>query len=120
MGLSCQAILTSHIDATEIADYIETISSSTLVGIRSMRSEDHKVIEFFDQSGAGNSVDIFLNSFAADDYVDVYVGSSTFLSMSYEPKNTELLRMIVSKFGGYLKANGNQTWTEITTSLVRD
>jgi hypothetical protein len=78
-----------------------------------MRREDYWVVEFTDRAGAIRVMNVFLNSFAADDYADLWAGPSTLLWTEHRPDSTALLRRLVPPSRGWVRDHEADSWAEV-------
>jgi hypothetical protein len=78
-----------------------------------MRREDYCVIEFAAPARVTRAMDVFLNSFAADDYADLWAGPSTLLSIEHRPDSTALLRRLVPPSRGWVRDHEADRWAEV-------
>lgn len=113
MSIETQAILVGHLTATEVLAFLARQPSSQVL-IRDMQRPDYKVIEFARPGGQLAALHLFLNSWAAQDYADVYSGPSTFVTVEYSPENADLLRAMVEEIGGFLRQMNSEQWVQLT------
>lgn len=110
MSLNSNAIIFGHQNVDVIVSIIERRAMSKKTQVRDMHRDDYKVIEFITDKGRGDSVDVFLNSYAAEDYSSVFQGDSTFLTVAYSPDNYELLCEITEALGGLVQKTSDEKW----------
>lgn len=113
MGLETQAVLKGHVTVPEICTLLRTECRAINAVARPMRSRDHWIVGFVDHNGQSRSVDVFLNSYVADDYRDLNVAESTFLSMELGEDSEATLSSIGSQFGGWIRRHDGLPWSEL-------
>jgi folate-binding Fe-S cluster repair protein YgfZ len=112
MGMETQAILAGHIDVVRVVDLLKKEVTGK-VAVRDMQRPEYKVIEFQKLDGSWSALNLFLNSWAADDYNDAFQGPSTFLTAEYNPQNFNLVRSIAAAIGGLARKTEAEPWIEL-------
>jgi hypothetical protein len=115
MGLETQAILYGHVSV----DQIVRLLRSELVGsinVRDMQRPEYKIVQFVRVDGSTSTINLFLNSWAAEDYADAFNGPSTFLTAEYSPQNFELLRLIAAANGGLARRTAVEAWADLESA----
>lgn len=111
MGAETQAILAGHIQVDQVVGLIKS-EISVSVRVRDMQRPEYKVIEFQKLDGSWSTLNLFLNSWAAEDYADAFQGPSTFLTAEYNPQNFKLVRSIAAAIGGLARKTEAEPWVE--------
>lgn len=112
MGIESQAILAGHFSLDQIVGLVKSEISGK-VTVRDMQRTDYKIIEYQKLDGSWTALNVFLNSWAADDYADVFTGPSTFVTADYSPQNFNLVRSITAAMGGYARKTEAEPWVEL-------
>lgn len=115
MGLDTQAVLKGDISIDSVCTRLRTVYGAPDTTARPMRSRDHWIVEFTDSDGQHRALDIFLNSYAADDYKELAVLESTLVSMEFGPTSEAVIRALVNGSGGWLRRHDEAGWTPIGT-----
>jgi hypothetical protein len=111
MGLDTQAVLKGHQTTEAICTQLRTAYGVSDAMARPMRSRDHWLIEFTDRDGEHRAVDVFLNSYAAEDYKELAVAESTMISMEFGPTSGAVARTLAQGFGGWIRQHNEKEWT---------
>lgn len=114
MGIETQAILPGHLSLEEVSKILAEDCKLKVTGVRSMHRDDYKVIEFVDTTGQEQALNVFLNSYAASDYVAVYRGKSTLLTLEFSPSNFDILSTLASATGGLVQRANGEPWKLLT------
>lgn len=112
MSVESQAILSGHVSLDHLRKLIETEAGHPVV-VRDMRRPEYKIIEFRNAGGSWSVLNVFLNSWAADDYAGAFKGPSTFLTAEYTPQNFNLVRSIAAAVGGLARKTDAEPWAEL-------
>lgn len=110
MGMETQAILIGHLTIDDVCNLLRNECGIKALEVRAMRSADYKIIEFYDSARTLQMMNVFLNSYAAEDYASVYKGASTFMAMDFSPSNSDLLKSAVATAGGYVQRINGEEW----------
>lgn len=117
MGVESQAILEGHISVDRIVRLISAEVSGP-ISVRDMQRPEYKIIEFQAADGSWSALNIFLYSWAAEDYAEVYRGQSTLLTIGYSPRNFNLVRSITAAVGGLARKSEADAWVELEPSRI--
>lgn len=112
MGVETQAVLAGHVPVERIVALLK----SEVVGpiaVRDMQRPEYKLVEFQKVDGSWSTLNLFLNSWAAEDYADAFQGPSTFLTAEYNPQNFNLVRSIAAAIGGLARKTEADPWVEL-------
>jgi hypothetical protein len=120
MGLETQAVLKGHLTVPEICTLLRTECRAINAVARPMRSRDHWIIGFVDHNGQSRSIDVFQNSFAADDYRELGVAESTFLSMEFSADSESFLQSIATPSGGWVRRHDGLPWSELAAASAQE
>ncbi|TPE62594.1 hypothetical protein FJQ54_05235 [Sandaracinobacter neustonicus] len=115
MSQETQAILAGHLTADEVAQLV-VAAGKTAVSVRGMQRPEYKIVEFRQADGAWSALNLFLDSWAADDYAHVFTGPGTLATAECSPDNLGLLRSLVSATGGMLRIDESQPWMQISAA----
>jgi len=111
MSIESQAILAGHIPVERIVRLLKAEVSGP-VAVRDMQRPEYKMIEFQWADGSWSALNLFLNSWAAEDYADAFQGPSTLMTAEYSPRNFNLVRSLASAIGGLARASESEAWVE--------
>lgn len=112
MGIETQAIYVGHLDVENLALLLEReLGGKALV--RAMQKPNYKIVEVTRADKLVVAIHIFLNSWAADDYGDVFNGPSTFATMEYNPQNFDALRAVAVAVGGKVRKTTSEPWIDV-------
>lgn len=117
MSVECQAILAGHVPVERIVRLLKAEVSGP-VAVRDMQRPEYKIIEFQKLDGSWTAVNLFLDSWAADDYVDIFHGPSTLLTAEYSPQNFNLVRSIAAAIGGLARKTPAEPWVELEPARI--
>lgn len=112
MSIETQAILVGHVAPDDIVRLLKSEVSGKIV-VRDMQRPDYKIVEFKKLDGSVTALHLFLNSWAADDYADVFQGQSTFMTAEYSPQSFPVVRALTAAIGGFVRKTGGEAWSEL-------
>lgn len=112
MSVESQAVLAGHVPIERIVGLLKTELSGR-ISVRDMQRPEYKVIEFQKLDGSWSALNLFLNSWAADNYADAFQGPSTFLTAEYNPQNFNLVRSIAAAIGGLARKTEAEPWVQL-------
>lgn len=112
MAVESQAILSGHISVEQVVRLLK-LEVTGPIKVRDMHQPEYKMVEYRKVDGSWSSLNLFLNSYAADDYADAFKGPSTFLTTEYSPQNFNLVRLIAAAVGGLARKTGADAWIEL-------
>lgn len=112
MSIESQAILAGHVSVEEIARLIKSEVAGA-VNIRSMQRPQYKMIEVEHLDGSWSAFSVFLESWAADDYANVFVGPSTMMTVDYSPLSFAIIRSVTAAIGGMVRKTEAEPWNEL-------
>lgn len=113
MSLEIQTILLGHHTAEAIASCLNGHDKATVVAVRPMHKPDYKLLEGVLGTGQEFAINAFLNSFAVEDYAEVFNGPSTLLTVQYGPALAPVMEAVAREFGGYLRVPSSPEWKQI-------
>lgn len=113
MGLETQAIIPRHITVEDVCALLRSECEATVVIARGMHRPEYSIIEFVDQQGEMQALNVFLQSYAAEDYRSVYSGPSTLLTLEFSPTNYDTLSALAGAAGGYVQRTGDEPWIKV-------
>lgn len=113
MGLDTQAVLKGHLSAEAICAQLRTTYGAADAMARQMRSCDHWLVEFTDHDGEHRALDVFLNSYAAEDYKELAVLHSTLISIELGPTSEAIIRALASGSEGWTRKHGGEGWVPL-------
>jgi hypothetical protein len=117
MSVESQAILVGHVPVDRIVRLLKAEVSGP-VTVRDMQRPEYKIIEFQRVDGSWVALNLFLNSWAADDYADAFQGPSTFMTAEYSPQNFSLVRSIAAGIGGLARKAATEPWVELEPARI--
>ena len=117
MSLEIQTILLGHHAAEDIAGCITAPAKAPAVTVRSMHKPDYKLLDGVLEGGQEFAINVFLNSYAAEDHADVFNGPSTFLTVQYDPALVPLMEAVAREFGGFIRVPSSSEWKQIAGRL---
>ena len=85
MSIQSLIIIPKHLDIDEVGGSITSAFGGKSFKILPRYNANHKLIELTDSNGTIRQIDVFLNSYAADDYATVYSGDSTLIALPFDP-----------------------------------
>ncbi|WP_439547054.1 hypothetical protein [Sandarakinorhabdus sp.] len=112
MSIESQAILAGHVSVEEIARLIK-LEVAGAVNVRSMQRPQYKIIEVEHLDGSWSAFNVFLESWAADDYANVFIGPSTMVTVDYSPLDFSIIRSVAAAIGGITRKTEAEPWTEM-------
>ena len=110
MGLDTQAVLKGHLTAEAICAQLRTAYGAPDAMARQMRSSDHWLVEFTDHDGEHRALDVFLNSYAAEDYKELAAAETTMISMELGPTSEAIIGALVGGAGGWVRRHDRDSW----------
>ncbi|MFN7400473.1 MAG: hypothetical protein ACK5SX_15775 [Sandaracinobacter sp.] len=113
MGLDTQAVLKGHLTVDAICAQLRKAYGAGDAVARPMRSRDHWMVEFTDSEGQYRALDVFLNSYAVEDYKELATPESTLVSMEFGPTSEVIIRALVNGWGGWVRRRDGEGWTPL-------
>jgi hypothetical protein len=110
MGLDTQAVLKGHLTVDAICAQLRTAYGADDAVARPMRSRDHWIVEFTDRDGQIRALEVFLNSYAADDYKQLAAPESTLVSMELGPTSEAIMRVLAQNSDGWVRRHDGEGW----------
>ena len=111
MSVESQAVLFGHVPVEQIVRLLRAEVSGS-VTVRDMPRPEYKIVEFQKVDGTWAALNVFLDSWAAENYADAFQGPSTFLTTEYNPQNFNLVRLIAAAVGGLARKTAAEPWLE--------
>jgi hypothetical protein len=118
MGIETQAILPGHLTAENVCELLAAECGVTRAVARPIHRPEYKIIEFIDRTGTPQALNLFLNSYAASDYADVFTGNSTLATLEFSPPNFEVLSALAGATGGYVQRIGGEPWAQVPARVA--
>lgn len=112
MGLETQAVVIGHLSIEEVCRRLRSAHGIGDAVARPMHHPDYWLVEFTDAGGERRVIDVFLNSFAAEDYVDLCQEPGTLLSTENRLDGVALLQGVIPPSRGWVRAHEADQWTE--------
>lgn len=109
MGIESQAILAGHVPVDRIVTLLRPETSGEII-VRNMQRSEYKVVDFQNANGSWTSLNLFLESWAADDYAEAFAGPSTLMTVEFSPQNFNVVWAIVSAIGGLARRTADGPW----------
>lgn len=113
MSIETSAIIPTHVTAGDLCAQLRSLDGIVGVGTRNMHKPDYKVIEFT-AGDTKRALNVFLNSYAADDHADVYSGASTLLTLEFAPDSHAILSALVRATGGFVRRINGEPWERVS------
>ena len=113
MGLETQAIIPGHVTVEHICQLLTAALPGSRPAARNMHRPEYKIIEFVNMDGQMQALNVFLHSYAADDYRAVYAEPSTLLTLEFSPSGYETLKAVAGKAGGFVQRTAGEAWARI-------
>jgi len=113
MGLETQAIIPRHIAVEDVCALLRSECDATKLTARGMHRPEYIIIEFVDRKGEMQALNVFLQSYAAEDYRSVYSGPSTLLTLAFSPTSYDTLSALAGSAGGYVQRTGDEPWIKV-------
>lgn len=70
-------------------------------------------VEFTDSVGKHRAFDVFLNSYAADDYKELAAPGSTLVSMEFRSTSEAIIGAVVNGLSGRVRRHNGEGWTPL-------
>ncbi len=110
MSINAQAILPGHLGIEAICELFAQADGVNDVHAAPRYRPEHWEVSISTSSVAQIVFDVFLNSWAAEDYSDAWQGPSTFLTCRYQPAALSVLSTLVAVGGGVMRPNETGNW----------
>lgn len=117
MGMEAQAILIGHLTIDDVCNLLRNECGIKALEVRAMRSADYKIIEFYDSARTLQAMNVFLNSYAADDYAAVFEGASTLVTMEFSASNAANLVALAQSAGAFFQRINGEEWEAIKSKV---
>ncbi len=101
-----QAILVGHVPVDRIVSLLRSEISS-IITVRDMQRPEYKVIDLQRVDGSWASLNLFLESWAAEEYSEVFAVPSTLLTVQFSLQNFDLVQAIATAIGGLTRRTAN-------------
>lgn len=112
MGIESQAILAGHVPVDRIVTLLRSEISGK-IDVRDMQRPEYKIVDFEKLDGSWASLNLFLDSWASDDYADAFEGPSTLLTVEFSPQNFNVVRAITAAVGGLVRKTADEPWAAL-------
>ncbi len=112
MSIESQAILAGHVPVERIVGILKSEIGGP-IAVRDMQRPEFKVIEFKKGDGSWTAINLFLDSWAAEDYADAFKGPSTLLTAEFNPQNFSVVWSIAAAIGGLARKTAAEPWVEL-------
>ena len=113
MSLQTQAVLKGRLPIEDICRRLRTVYGACDVVARATRNSDYWIVEFQDVNGMPRSLDLFLNSWAKDDYPELPAGDSTLLSTEFSDTSLQIIRASATGSSGWFRRHDSEAWTPL-------
>jgi hypothetical protein len=117
MSVQTQAIFAGHLSVDSFVRLLVAAVGSA-INVRDMQRPQYKIVEFQKPDGSWTALNLFLDSWAADDYADVFEGPSVLLTVDYTPENFSLIRTMAASVSGLVRKTEADPWVELKPSRV--
>jgi hypothetical protein len=108
MSIQSQTIIPGHLTPLELQEAVQLLSGRNAV-LRATHKPTYWLLEIDGPQGT-EAAHLFLESSVADDYVEVMVGRSTFLSIACSPLGSDLFLALAKRFTGYFRRTELDPW----------
>lgn len=112
MGIESQAILAGHVPVDRIVSLLRSEISGKIT-VRDMQRPEYKIVDFQKLDGSWASLNLFLESWAADDYAEAFEGPSTLMTVEFSPHNFNIVRAITAAIGGLARRTADEPWAAL-------
>jgi hypothetical protein len=119
MSLNTQAVIPGHLGIEEVCRILTERGRAREVVPAPRYRPEHWEVTLVEPGGANLMLDVFLRSWAAEDYADVWQGPSTLLSCVFQPAAVALLATVARSQDGMMRANESDPWTTNGASSAR-
>jgi hypothetical protein len=113
MGLQTQVVIAGHLTVEDICRRLRTGAGIETAAARPTHRPDYWVVEFADTKGRTRHIDLFLNSWAAEDYPGLVEGPSTMVSTQLADDSEALLRVIALPSRAWVRRHEQEAWVEV-------
>jgi hypothetical protein len=110
MSINAQAVIAGHFGIEAVCEMFKEIRGVSDVHANPRYRPEHWEIRLRDASDSQHLFDVFLNSWAAEDYADAWQGPSTLLTCRYQPAAAVLLKALVELRGGIMRSHETEEW----------
>jgi hypothetical protein len=110
MSIQSQAILPGHLSPHDLLAAVQQVSDLTVM-LRPTHKPTYWLLEMHGPDGV-EAAHVFLESSVAEDYVDVTVDPSTFLSIACSPVGSEVLHALAHRLGGHFRRTEFDSWRQ--------
>lgn len=111
MSLNTQAVIPGHLSIEDICRLLQESCRAREISAAPRYRPEHWEVTLVEPGGARLLLDVFLSSWAAEDYADVWQGPSTLLSCACQPAAVALLTAVAKSQDGIMRANETEPWT---------
>lgn len=113
MGIETQAVLGGHYAIEDLQRRLEANYPAAQVRRRATHKPDYWLIEFVDRDGQRRVVNVFLNSYAADDYAELDTAESTLITAQLEPTSDAIIKAISAESIGWFRRRDGDPWVAL-------
>ncbi len=113
MSLYTQAVLKSRLAIDDICGCLRAARGILDVSARAVRSPDYWVVEFVDRDGEHRVLNVFLNSYAADDYRELSTPESTLVTMELGPTSEAVIKALAHGSEGWVRRHDSGPWVPL-------
>lgn len=104
MGIDTLGVMAGHVEISDLKDAVREALPDFRVGARQLTGPDVWIIEAIDRHGSTISVTAYLKSYAASDYRELSLPESTMILLQYDAQSESLVRNIIGRQQGWIKA----------------
>lgn len=116
MGLDTQAVLKGHLAVEDICARLRSAYGTRDAFARATRSPDYWMVEFADRDGEHRVLNVFLNSYAADDYRELGASESTLVTMELGPTSEAVIKALAQGSEGWVRRHDSGPWVPVDRS----
>lgn len=113
MGIETQAVLAGHHDIAALCGRLRDVYGATDIRPRGTHKPDYQMIEFIDLDGAFRIINVFLNSYAREDYKELDAPQSTLVTMELGPTSQAVIGALAHGAAAWFRRQDTGPWTPI-------
>lgn len=113
MSLQTQAVIKGRLPIEDICRRLRSVYGACDVVARATRNSDYWIVEFQDVNGIPRSLDLFLNSWAKEDYPELLAEDSTLLSTEFSDTSLQIIRGAATGLSGWFRRHDSEAWMSL-------
>lgn len=112
MGIDAKVVLEGHLSDGDIVNRLASAFRGAHLSSRRMRRPEHVILDM-DFNGHQIAIELFLDSFAAEDYREIHVGPSVLAVFECGALSEDIASALVSDNGGFVMSREGGAWRRI-------